>query len=80
MIKTANPVAWRAKTAKGWSLHHTLDDAKQAAGVTDQGLPEGWRCPSGPIQPLYTIDDAMEEALSMVTFALRRKSQEKETE
>lgn len=68
MIKMAKPVAWRVNTGEGWTLHHTLDDAKQAAGVTDQGAHEGGRWPEGPIQPLYTIDDAIEEALSMVSL------------
>jgi hypothetical protein len=59
MIKMAKPIAWRVNTVESWTPHHTLDDVKQAAGVTDQGAQEGWRWPDGPIQPLYTIDDAM---------------------
>jgi hypothetical protein len=80
MIKMAKPVAWRVNTDEGWTLHKTLDDAKQAAGVSDKDPQEGWRWPEGPIQPLYTIDDAIEEALSMVSFALQRKNQENQTE
>jgi hypothetical protein len=80
MIKMAKPVAWRVNTATGWTLHHTLDEARQAAGVTDESAQEGSRSRGSSIQPLYTIDDAIEEALSMVTFALQRKNQENQTE
>ncbi|HYL12323.1 MAG TPA: hypothetical protein VEV41_04780 [Terriglobales bacterium] len=76
----AKPVAWRVNTGHGWTLHHTLDEARQAAGVRADDAQEKWRRPDGPIQPLYTIDDAIEEALSMVTFALQRKNQENQTE
>ena len=80
MIKMAKPVAWRVNRGNGWTLHHTLDEARQAAGVADDGAQEKCRRPDGPIQPLYTIDDAIEEALSMVAFALQRKNQENQTE